>query len=73
MARKVTITASAVIRVSVEIPAPGAYGEDWTLDKVHEQAEREAIASLRGAIEKIHGRVFSDTAVVKVITKRERD
>ena len=40
---KTEITASANVRVTVEVQNLGPYGADWTADKIHEQTAREAV------------------------------
>ncbi len=39
---KTEFTASANVRVTVEVQNLGPYGADWTADKIHEQTAREA-------------------------------
>ena len=68
------LTAHAKIQVVVEVTAPGTYGADWTLDTLHEQAEREALASLaevlRKSDERARIRIVGEPKVVDVIMRR---
>ena len=43
---KTEFTASANVRVTVEVMNLGPYGADWTAEKIHAQVEREAVAEL---------------------------
>jgi hypothetical protein len=43
---KTEFTASANVRVTVEVLNLGPYGEGWTAEKIHEQTERGAIEEL---------------------------
>ena len=43
---KPEFTASANVRVTVEVMNLGPYGEGWTADKIHEDTAREAINEL---------------------------
>ena len=43
---KTEFTASANVRVTVEVQNLGPYGADWTAEKIHAQVEREAVAEL---------------------------
>jgi hypothetical protein len=36
-------TASANVRVTIEVQNLGPYGADWTAEKIHEQTGKEAI------------------------------
>ena len=47
---KTEITASANVRVTVEVMNLGPYGADWTADKIHDQTAREAVDELRAVI-----------------------
>jgi len=47
---KTEFTASANVRVTVEVLNLGPYGPDWTLVKIHEQTEREAVEELQRLI-----------------------
>ena len=40
---KTEFTASANVRVTVEVMNLGPYGADWTADKIHEQTSKEAV------------------------------
>ncbi len=40
---KTEFTASANVRLTVEVMNLGPYGADWTADKIHEQTGKEAI------------------------------
>ena len=40
---KTEFTASANVRVTVEVQNLGPYGADWTADKIHEQTSKEAV------------------------------
>jgi hypothetical protein len=40
---KTEFTASANVRVTVEVQNLGPYGADWTADKIHEQTSMEAV------------------------------
>ncbi len=44
-------TASANVRITVEVQNLGPYGADWTAEKIHEQTERGAIAELTRIIQ----------------------
>jgi hypothetical protein len=46
MMSKTEFTASANVRLTVEVMNLGPYGEGWTADKIHEQTEREAVEEL---------------------------
>ena len=48
---KTEFTASANVRVTVEVMNLGPYGADWTADKIHEQTEREAVEELERLIQ----------------------
>ena len=48
---KTEFTASANVRVTVEVMNLGPYGEGWTADKIHEQTEREAVEELTRIIQ----------------------
>jgi hypothetical protein len=41
--RDAGFTASANVRVTVEVQNLGPYGADWTAEKIHEQTGKEAI------------------------------
>ena len=47
---KTEFTASANVRVTVEVMNLGPYGADWTADKIHDQTAREAVDELRAVI-----------------------
>lgn len=47
---KTEFTASANVRVTVEVLGLGPYGPDWTSAKIHEQTEREAVEELQRLI-----------------------
>ena len=40
---KTEFTASANVRITIEVQNLGPYGADWTAEKIHEQTSREAI------------------------------
>ena len=40
---KAEFTASANVRLTVEVMNLGPYGEGWTADKIHEQTSKEAV------------------------------
>ena len=40
---KTEFTASANVRVTIEVQNLGPYGADWTADKIHEQTGKEAV------------------------------
>jgi 3-keto-L-gulonate-6-phosphate decarboxylase len=40
---KTEFTASANVRITVEVQNLGPYGADWTAEKIHEQTSKEAI------------------------------
>mgnify|MGYP001161544467 FL=1 len=40
---KTEFTASANVRLTVEVQNLGPYGADWTAEKIHEQTSKEAI------------------------------
>ena len=44
--RKTEFTASANVRVTVEVMNLGPYGADWTAEKIHEQTGREAVNTI---------------------------
>lgn len=48
---KTEFTASANVRLTVEVQNLGPYGADWTADKIHEQTERGAIEELTRIIQ----------------------
>lgn len=41
---KTEFTASATVRLTVEVSNLGPYGEDWPASKIHAQTAREAIS-----------------------------
>ena len=43
---KTEFTASANVRVTIEVQNLGPYGADWTAEKIHEQTSREAVAKV---------------------------
>ena len=43
---KTEFTASANVRVTVEVQNLGPYGADWTADKIHEQTSKEAVETV---------------------------
>ena len=43
---KTEFTASANVRVTVEVMNLGPYGADWTADKIHEQTSMEAVNTI---------------------------
>ncbi len=47
---KAEFTASANVRLTVEVMNLGPYGEGWTANKIHEQTEREAVEELQRLI-----------------------
>ena len=59
------LSAHAKIQVVVEVHAPGTYGADWTLDKIQEQAEREALAHLASVLSK--GTASSNPSSIRVV------
>lgn len=48
---KTEFTASANVRLAVEVMNLGPYGADWTADKIHEQTAREAVEELERIIQ----------------------
>ena len=40
---KTEFTASANVRITVEVQNLGPYGADWTAEKIHEQTGKEAV------------------------------
>ena len=48
---KTEFTASANVRVTVEVQNLGPYGADWTADKIHEQTGKEAVEELTRIIQ----------------------
>lgn len=48
---KTEFTASANVRLTVEVIGLGPYGADWTAEKIHEQTEREAVEELTRIIQ----------------------
>lgn len=74
---KTEFTASANVRVTVEVMNLGPYGEGWTADKIHEQTEREAVEELERLIQagqRLTGgarvRIVGDPEVVIVSQRR---
>lgn len=47
---KTEFTASAYVRVTVEVMGLGPYGPDWTSEKIHEQTEQQALEEVRRLI-----------------------
>ncbi|WP_447900699.1 hypothetical protein [Stenotrophomonas sepilia] len=67
MAKPVIRTStSALVQVTVEVRT-GTWGEGCQLDQVYRQASDEAIATLRGALQK-HGIRVVGVASIKAIT-----
>lgn len=48
---KTEFTASANVRVTVEVLNLGPYGEGWTAEKIHEQTALEAVEELERLIQ----------------------
>jgi len=48
---KTEFTASANVRVTVEVQGLGPYGADWTAEKIHAQVERGAVEELKRLIQ----------------------
>ena len=60
---KTEFTASANVRITIEVQNLGPYGEDWKTSEIHKQVSQEAINALRRLVgpcpnckEKTHGR-----------------
>ena len=60
---KTEFTASANVRITIEVQNFGPYGEDWKTSEIHKQVSQEAINALRRLVglcpnckEKPHGR-----------------
>ena len=43
MSKDTDFTASANVRITIEVQNLGPYGAGWTADKIHEQTGKEAI------------------------------
>lgn len=43
MSKDTGFTASANVRITIEVQNLGPYGADWTAEKIHEQTGKEAI------------------------------
>ena len=77
---KTEFTASANVRVTVEVMNLGPYGADWTADKIHDQTAREAVDELRAVITagldarpgNARVRIVSEPEVVIVSQRRVR-
>ena len=77
---KTEFTASANVRVTVEVMNLGPYGADWTADKIHDQTAREAVDELRAVITagldarpgSARVRIVSEPEVVIVSQRRVR-
>ena len=77
---KTEFTASANVRVTVEVLNLGPYGADWTAEKIHEQTATEAVEELRAVITAGLGarpgsarvRIVSEPEVVIVSQRRVR-
>ena len=77
---KTEFTASANVRVTVEVMNLGPYGADWTADKIHEQTGKEAVEKvlrLLGACqhcgkERAHGTRFAIVAEPEVVIVSQR-
>ena len=77
---KTEFTASANVRVTVEVQNLGPYGDDWTAAKIHEQTASEAVDELRAVIAagmqerpgSARVRIVSEPEVVIVSQRRVR-
>ena len=73
---KTEFTASANVRVTVEVQGLGPYGADWTAEKIHAQVEREAVDELSRIIQAAPGgarvRIVGEPEVVIVSQRRVR-
>ena len=77
---KTEFTASANVRIMIEVQNLGPYGADWTADKIHEQTEQEAVEKVLRLLaccqncgkERSHGRfaIVSDPEVTIVSQRR---
>lgn len=47
------MAASCIVKVEVEIPCTGAYGNDWKIPDILRQARQEAVNSVQSALSKI--------------------
>ena len=80
MSERRDFTASANVRVTIEVQNLGPYGADWTAEKIHEQTGKEAIEKVLRLLaccqhcgkERSHGRfaIVSDPDVTIVSPKR---
>ncbi len=60
-------TASAIVTVTVEVPVPGGWGSDCTIEQVNRQASEKAQSMLNNAIGPTKFRLVGDPKVKKVI------
>lgn len=69
--REVKISASAVVRVTIEIDADGCWGGDCPVAQVDRQARRSAEGVLRKISEASNGRVriVGEPEIVRVVTQ----
>ena len=80
MSKDTGFTASANVRITIEVQNLGPYGADWTAEKIHEQTGKEAIDKVlrllascqRCGKELSHGRfaIVSDPEVTTVSQRR---
>ena len=55
MSEKRDFTASARVRVTVEVLNLGPYGADWKAGDIHDQVAREAVQKVERLFERAHG------------------
>jgi hypothetical protein len=80
MSKDTDFTASANVRITIEVQNLGPYGADWTAEKIHEQTGKEAIEKVLRLLascqhcgkERSHGRfaIVSDPEVTIVSQRR---
>lgn len=60
------ITTSAIIRVTIEVPADSVWGPESPLSQVFKQAGEETVVKVSDAVRTIGGRIVGKIEVVSV-------
>jgi len=67
------VTASARIRVEVEIGNSSTYGPDWTLEHCMEQVRKESLQKLSNLLQDAGGRIINADGAKVIVTIVEVD
>lgn len=66
------ISAHMRVRLEIEVPLDGSFGEGWTVGKMHEDAVRQVESGIASKVRQFGGKIIGDPQVIHVLVNTDR-